>query len=122
MEATITMRSSRPAPLSGRARVALALACLGSIVVPLLALPGAHSASPTPLAIVFPPWVSREDAIARSLSAGHRVLRSGRTAAIVIVAPAEAAAPGRPAGAMMVLALSGLAGCLDAAVAGQAVS
>ncbi|KRE18194.1 hypothetical protein ASE63_03205 [Bosea sp. Root381] len=116
------MRSSRGATLSGRERAALALACLASIIVPLLALPGASLAQPAPLAIVFPPWVSGEEAIARSLSAGHRVLRPGRTASIVVVAPADSMAPERPGGAIMVLALAGLAGCLDAAVSGRAAS
>jgi len=116
------MRSSRSAALSGHERGALTLACLASIVVPLVALPGASAAQPAPLAIVFPPWVSGEDAIARSLSAGHHVLRSGRSASVVIVAPTETSAAERPAGAIMVLALAGLAGCLDAGVPGRAVS
>lgn len=122
MESTTITRSSRGTTLSRRARAALALACLASIVLPLLALPGASLAQPAPLAVVFPPWVSGDEAIARSLSAGHRVLRSGRSASIVIVAPADAAAPERPIGAIMVLALAGLAGCLDIALPRRAAS
>jgi len=107
--------------LSSRERAALALLFLIGIVVPLFALPGAASGPPQPVAIVFGPWVSASDAIARSLSAGYPVLRSGRSAFIVVAAPVEPASSMRPEGAIMVLTLSGLAGCLDA-VATEAVS
>ncbi|HEY5797910.1 MAG TPA: hypothetical protein VIU82_23125 [Bosea sp. (in: a-proteobacteria)] len=99
--------------LSGRERAALCLMFFASIFVALLALPGASPGQP--LAIVFAPWVSADEAITRSLSAGYPVLRSGRSSFVVIAAPAEAAQVARPQGAVMVLALVGLAGCLDAA-------
>ncbi|WP_108045036.1 hypothetical protein [Bosea sp. 124] len=95
-----------------------------SVLVALVALPGETSARREPVAIVFPPWVSRDEAVARSLSAGYPVLRSGRSPFVVIAAPArtDAAPAARPQGAVMVLALAGLAGCLDAATADQAAS
>lgn len=69
-----------------------------------------------PAAIIFPPWLDAAEAVSRSLAAGHRVLRSGRSPSIVVVAPSDAA--GRPLplprGAWFSLVLAGLAGCLDA--------
>lgn len=108
--------------LSGRERAALCFMFLVSILVALLALPGDAPGQRQPVAIVFPPWVSTDDAIARSLSAGYPVLRSGRSSFVVIAAPVEAASALRPQGAIMVLALAGLAGCLDAAAAVPAAS
>lgn len=108
--------------LSGRERAVLCFMFLASIVVAVLALPGASPGQATPLAIVFAPWVSADEAITRSLSSGYRVLRSGRSSFVVIAAPIEAAAAVRPQGAVMVLALVGLAGCLDAAATEPAAS
>ncbi|MDP3406953.1 hypothetical protein [Bosea sp. (in: a-proteobacteria)] len=95
-----------------------------SPLVALAALPGAQTQiGGTPAVIVFAPWVTAEDAVSRTLSAGHRVLRSGRFASIVIAAPApgQALSAARPQGAILLVALGGLAGCLDA-VASQAAS
>ena len=110
--------------LSAGERAGLCLMFLASIVVAVAALPGAAPAQGTPVAIVFPPWVSGEDAVARSLSAGYPVLRSGRSAFVVIAAPVEAdgARAVRPQGAILVLGLAGLAGCLDARVTEAALS
>lgn len=67
-----------------------------------------------PVAIVFPPWIDGTEAVARSFAAGHRVLRSGRFTAIVVVAPTpNGQAPSLPEGAWFSLVLAGLAGCLD---------
>lgn len=84
----------------------------------LFSLPRASQVEAEPVAILFPPWVSRADAIARSFATGHRVLRSGRWPSIVVVAPGTGAALTRqkPPGAMLVVALAGLAGCLDSPV------
>ena len=108
--------------LSGRERAALCFMFLASIFVALLALPGASPGQAQPLAIVFAPWVTADEAITRSLSAGYPVLRSGRSSFVVIAAPAEATKMARPQGAVMVLALVGLAGCLDAAATEPAAS
>lgn len=108
--------------LSGCERAAVGLMFLAIVVVALLALPGAAPGRRQPVVIVFPPWVSADDAITRSLSAGYPVLRSGRSSFVVIAAPTEAAPGGRPQGAVMVLALEGLAGCLDAAAPEPAAS
>lgn len=97
---------------------------LASPLVALAALPGAQTQiGGTPAVIVFAPWVTAEDAASRTLSAGHRVLRSGRFVSIVIAAPApgQALSAARPQGAILLVALGGLAGCLDA-VASQAAS
>ncbi|GAU81246.1 hypothetical protein BIWAKO_01138 [Bosea sp. BIWAKO-01] len=76
---------------------------------------GSDEAAPS-RAIVFSPWTTERDALSMTLAAGHRVLRSGIARFIVITAPS--ADPGiaqvKPAGALLMLALSGLAGCLDA--------
>lgn len=108
--------------LSGCEIAALCVLSLVSVLVALLALPGVSSGQQQPVAIVFPPWVSADDAITRSLSAGYPVLRSGRSSFVVIAAPLEMASAARPQGAVMVLALAGLAGCLDAAATEPAAS
>ncbi|HEV7260256.1 MAG TPA: hypothetical protein VGN82_20900 [Bosea sp. (in: a-proteobacteria)] len=108
--------------LSGRERAALCVMFLASLVIAPLALPGASPGQREPLAIVFPPWVSADEAITRSLSAGYPVLRSGRSSFVVIAAPVEAASAVRPQGAVLVLTLAGLAGCLDAAATEPAAS
>jgi hypothetical protein len=93
--------------------VAVALATVSLAAV--FSLPGGASVPSQPRAIVFSPWTAGHDAMARSLAAGHRVLRAGISPFIVIVAPAGAAeAPPRPRGALLMLTLQGLAGCLDA--------
>ena len=75
------------------------------------------------MAIVFPPWVSAGEAITRSLSAGYPVLRSGRASFVVIAGPLDGdALAGKPEGAMLMLALNGLAGCLDVVAPEQAAS
>lgn len=96
------------------------LVLLSTLVGAIASLPGADMPD-RPLALVFPPWLSREEAIARSLAAGHAVLRSGISPFIVIVAPAGHGAirPARPDGAWLMLALAGLAGCLDDGSSGK---
>ncbi|KPF70942.1 hypothetical protein IP69_08440 [Bosea sp. AAP35] len=111
--------------MSKRACVGLALIGIGSTAFALAALPGSRAqAAGAPVAIVFPPWIAAEEAVARTLSAGHLVLRSGRLASIVIAAPtpSEERPAGRPAGALMLVALVGLAGCLDALAIDRAAS
>lgn len=81
--------------------------CSGAIV--LASLPGPVVGPPVPLAAIFPPWVSGEEAVARSLAAGGRILRQGAVPFVVVLAP-EAA--DRPAGALLMLRLDGLAGCI----------
>ncbi len=91
----------------------VALVCLLVSVGALASLPRATDGS-TPVAIVFPPWVDGAEAVVRSFAAGHRVLRSGRFRAIVVVAPTQnGQAPALPKGAWFSLVLAGLAGCLD---------
>ena len=77
------------------------------------------SAGDEPVAIVFPFWIGQAEAVARSFAAGDRVLRTGRLASIVVVAP-RAEPASLPRGAWLSLKLAGLAGCLDrAAVPGE---
>jgi hypothetical protein len=115
------MLSTSPAEL-GAARVER-LSPVGGFVVGLMCLLvsfGALASLPratdgaAPVAIVFPPWTDGAEAIARSFAAGHRVLRSGRLSAIVVVAPTlNGQTSTLPRGAWFSLALAGLAGCLD---------
>ena len=118
MESRTVIGVPRGQALSACERAALCFMFLASIVVAVAALPGTSPAQRTPVAIVFPPWISGDEAVARSIAAGHLVLRSGRSAFVVIAATADAAAAPvrRPQGAVLVLALAGLAGCLDARV------
>ena len=82
---------------------------LGSGFLALASLPG-HVAGPSsPLAAIFPPWISGDDAVARSLATGARILRQGAVPFVVVLAPETAA---RPAGALLMLRLDGLAGCI----------
>ena len=111
----------------GRDGIILGFVLLMSSMAALLSLPQASQERASqgrlePMAILFPPWVSRGDAIARSFAAGHRVLRSGRWPSVVVVAPGtDAALVGmKPRSAVLLLLLAGLAGCLDAAVQPEA--
>ena len=115
------MPSISPAePGAARAeRLSPAGGFLGGLVCLLVSL-GACASLPratdgtVPVAIVFPPWTNGAEAIAQSFAAGHRVLRSGRFTAIVVVAPTlSGQAPALPQGAWFSLVLAGLAGCLD---------
>lgn len=99
-----------------RNRLRDAAIVLVALLLALAALPVGLAASEggAARAVVFPPWVSAADAVARSFAAGHRVLRGGRFASVVIVAPDDAGlAPARPSGALLVMPLTGLAGCFD---------
>lgn len=82
-------------------------------------LPQAQAGQTRPLALIFPPWTSQQDAVARSFAAGHEILRSGVASFIVIAAPQGegGTAVAKPEGAMLMLALDGLAGCLDSGIA-----
>lgn len=108
-----TLREER---LSPGGSLLVGAICLLVSLAPLASLAGAGKGA-EPVAIVFPPWVSGPEAIARSFAAGHQVLRTGRLSSIVVVAPAASGAKARPlpSGAWLSLALAGLAGCLDAA-------
>lgn len=99
--------------LSPRGRLLVGLVCLLVSLGAFASLPRATDGT-VPVAIVFPPWTDGAEAVARSFAAGHRVLRSGRFAAIVVVAPtSNGQAPSLPEGAWFSLVLAGLAGCLD---------
>lgn len=118
MHSTTLFRPSRREALSGRDGIGLSLIALASPFVVLIPLAvGGGSVRDEPTAIVFSPWISAEQASARSLAAGHRVLRSGRMGFVVIVAPPDDGhAPAqRPEGALLLATLAGLAGCLDVA-------
>lgn len=100
-------------------RLSPAGGCLVGLIC-LLVTPGAFAGLPrpvdgsVPVAIVFPPWASGTEAVASSFAAGHRVLRSGRMASIVVVAPTpDGQTAALPQGAWFSLVLAGLAGCLD---------
>jgi hypothetical protein len=108
---------SRNQALSGFDRVVLSLICLVTGVAALASLPAAAAMPGRPVAILFPPWISEQEAVTRSLVAGHRVLRPGRSSFVVIVAPADATSAAKPQGAVLMLTLAGLAGCLDVALA-----
>lgn len=75
----------------------------------LASLPGSVAGAPVPLAAIFPPWISGEEAMARSLASGARVLRQGAASFVVVLAPETTA---RPSGALLMLRLDGLAGCI----------
>lgn len=75
----------------------------------LASLPGPVAGPPAPLAAVFPPWVGGEEAVVRSLATGARILRQGAVPFVVVLAPETTA---RPAGALLMLRLDGLAGCI----------
>lgn len=74
-------------------------------------LPGADGRD-EPIAIVFPFWMARDEALARSFEAGERVLRTGRLGSIVVTVPGSRSGE-LPRGAWFSLRLAGLAGCLD---------
>lgn len=114
MPSTAFSRPRLSRALSGRDRIALVLVALSSPLAVMAALPQAPPGTRTPVAILFPPWTSGQDALAQSLASGHRVLRPGRVPYVVVVAPAEEGALSRPRGALLQVALAGLAGCLDA--------
>lgn len=99
----------------------VAALCLIVGIGAMASLPRPQGAG-VPSAIVFPPWTGAAEAVSLSLAAGHRVLRSGRLASIVVVAPAEPAGPAAslPRGAWFSLVLAGLAGCLDTADGAEA--
>jgi len=82
---------------------------LFSGVVTLASLPGPAAGSPVPLAAIFPPWMSGDEAVARSLATGARILRQGAVPFVVVLAPETAA---RPVGALLMLRLDGLTGCI----------
>jgi len=82
---------------------------LVSVPLSLASLPQASAGASAPLAAVFLPWVSADDAVARSLAAGARILRLGTVPFVVVLAPESAV---RPDGAVLMLRLDGLAGCL----------
>jgi hypothetical protein len=104
--------SGRVAALRDGCIVALTLMAVSLAAV--LSLPQALIGAAVPQAIIFPPWMPQQDAMARTLAAGHRVLRAGISPFVVIAAAAEAGAEtARPRGALLMLALDGLAGCLD---------
>ncbi len=98
----------------GRLRDGLAIAALviSSGFIALTGLPGRSDARSQELAAVFPPWTSSAEAAASSLAAGMRVLRSGALPFVMIVAASDQEAV-RPAGALLLLRLEGLAGCLS---------
>lgn len=103
-------RAERLSPAGG---FLVGLVCLLVSLGAFASLPRATDGT-VPVAIVFPPWTDGAEAIAQSFAAGHRVLRSGRFTAIVVVAPASGEqVPALPKGAWFSLVLAGLAGCLD---------
>lgn len=103
-------RVERLSPVGG---FVVGLMCLLVSFGALASLPRAADGT-APIAIVFPPWTDGAEAIARSFAAGHRVLRSGRLPAVVVVVPTlDRPAPALPRGAWFSLVLAGLAGCLD---------
>lgn len=87
----------------------IAVLALSSGLLALASLPGPVAGPPVPLAAVFPPWVGSDEAVARSLATGARILRQGTVPFIVVLAPETTA---RPAGALLMLRLDGLAGCI----------
>jgi hypothetical protein len=98
----------------GRLRDGLVIAALiiSSGLIAMTGLPGRSDTPSQELAAVFPPWTSSSEAAARSLAAGMRVLRSGALPFVMIVAASEQEAV-RPDGALLLLRLEGLAGCLS---------
>ncbi|KRE24229.1 hypothetical protein ASE66_03005 [Bosea sp. Root483D1] len=82
---------------------------LCSGLLTLASLPGPAVGASPPLAAIFPPWVSGDEAVARSLATGARILRQGAVPFVVVLAPETAT---RPSGALLMLRLDGLAGCI----------
>lgn len=114
MHSTALSRPRLSRALSGRDRIALMLVALASPLAIMAALPQVAPDTRTPVAILFPPWTTGQDALAQSLAAGHRVLRPGRAPFVVVVAPPDEGTVSRPRGALLLVALAGLAGCFDA--------
>lgn len=83
--------------------------CIGLVA----ALPGADASHSGPVAAVFAPWVSADEALARGVAAGRRVLRAGSWPFVILLAsePEDATTAERPRGAWFVLRLDGLRGC-----------
>lgn len=83
--------------------------CIGLVA----ALPGAGASEPGPVAAVFAPWVSADEALRRGIAAGGRVLRPGSWPFVILLAsePEDGTADERPHGAWFVLRLDGLRGC-----------
>lgn len=115
------MQAKRNAKMQpGRDILLIGAMAIGSGFAALASLPGADTAQPQPLAAIFPPWISSDEATARSLAAGARILRHGAAPFVVVLAPSDAAAPAaRPVGALLMVRLDGLAGCLVAPGAGS---
>lgn len=82
---------------------------LCSGLLALASLPGPAAGPSAPLAAIFPPWMSGDEAVARSLATGARIVRQGSVPFVVVLASETAV---RPAGALLMLRLDGLAGCI----------
>lgn len=104
--------ASAPGGFAQFAIVAVAILAMSSALAVVLA--GASDPR-KPRAVLFSPWTAGEQAIAATLRAGHRPLRSGVAGNVVIVAPRLGEEPVSPwpAGAWLMLNLDGLFGCLD---------
>ena len=87
----------------------LLLSCIGLVA----ALPSSDASGVAPVAAVFAPWVSADEALRRGLASGRRVLRHGAWPFVILLASGtEQGGPaGRPSGAWFVLRLDGLRGC-----------
>lgn len=111
MRQSLSPSASRPGA-RGRLRDGLAIAALAAFsgLAALTGLPGPEASRRQELAAVFPPWTGSAEAMASSLAAGMRVLRTGALPFVMIVASEPDAV--RPAGALLLLRLDGLAGCL----------
>ena len=69
------------------------------------------------LALIYPPWTSGSEALARASASDMDLVGFGRYPFIVIVAPRSSGpvSHGRRDGAMLTLAANGFGGCLKAA-------
>lgn len=105
------LQASEPGGFAQFAIVAAAILAMSSALAVVLVGAGDPR---KPRAVLFSPWTAREQALAATLRAGHRPLRSGLAAHIVIVAPPAGGEPAFawPAGAWLMLNLDGLFGCL----------
>ena len=67
-----------------------------------------------PVGVLYPPWTTGGDALARAAAAGARLIRPGRFAFVVLVEPTSAgfARRAKADGAWMTFGATGLGGCL----------
>jgi hypothetical protein len=112
-----TAAARRPSFIDG-----VLIACLALASFCVIARIGLAPRDPASgVAVVFAPWTSREDALARAVDAGGRFVRYGAFSFIVVIVPEVADYPSRilSDGALLVADPRALAACLTFVAAGR---